>query len=117
MSYAQPALHIDFVKTFENKHKTVGYWFITSIFGPDAIVAWVKLSSGAWRCDVPRNTAPDQFNSIYASATLNQNGYAFAKGDLEIRLNQMIADYMAKNRIPSEHPYVYWGNQGDAEPY
>ena len=117
MPYAQPILHIDFVKTFENKYKTVGYWFITSIFRPNAVVVWVKLSNGLWRCDVPRNTDPDEFNRIYATATLGPNGYAFAKGDLEVRLNQMVADYMTQNGIPSGHPYVYWGNHGDAEPY
>ena len=93
MPYAQPVLHIDFVKTFENKDKTVGYWFITWIFGPDAIVSWVKLHSGMWRCDVPRNIGNIQFNSISANTDIGPNGYAFAKGDLESRLNQMVADY------------------------
>ena len=63
MSYVQPALHIDFVKTFENKHKTVGYWFITSIFGPNAVVVWVKLSNGVWRCDVPKKHRPGRIQS------------------------------------------------------
>jgi hypothetical protein len=104
MGYAQPVLHIDFVTTFEKNDYIRGYWFITHLFGPNSVVVWVKLHNGRWRRDALRDPGMD--DNMYAEAKPGPNGYVFAEGGLDSRLNQMVDSYKASCGLHG-YPYDY----------
>jgi len=108
VDYSIP-LHIDFVVTYKNKHKTQGYWFITWIFGPGRIVIWRKTLRGTWQREVPKYDKED----LYSNAFVDYKGDVYSTGSIEDRFNQLLIDHMNQNGFPYAPPYKYWRDPGE----
>lgn len=121
-----PPLHIDFVITFQNKHKTTGYWFITWINGASRIEVWRKLEkSGGWclaagtvdDMNLEIGMSPDNSPVIKRKdVEYFTTGIIRAKPEKANELDRILFDYMNANGFPYASPYKYWPNPHENHP-
>ena len=115
----KPPLHIDFVKMFENKNETRGYWFITWIYSPGWIEVWMKCHDGKWNCEAgwPKVLfAPLEEKFGEGPIEFIRKGWIRAKPAKAKELDEILFQHMRTNNIPYQRPYKYWQDNGELHP-
>ena len=119
-------LHIDFVVTFQNKQKTIGYWFITWINGKNSVEVWRKKMDRGWSLEADNANHMDY--KRWANDTNNfdpnkrhdvnyiEDGFIFAKFEKASELDDILFSYMNNNGFPYKPPYKYWLDPGEPDP-
>jgi hypothetical protein len=119
-----PLLHIDFIVTFQNEHKTTGYWFLTWIRGKNSVEVWRKRVNRGWSLE--GGTVNDMQYKEWAKKDdlFNKRQDVFYR-DIAIilaipekanELDKILFDHMSNNGIPYKSPYKYWLDPNEADP-